>query len=257
MSFITSKHNPTTGLKIYFIRHAESLNNIRCHDNINNYEHLRSHDPELSPRGYEQASQLAQYIRQHEQLGEVSESITYIVHCSAMFRSLLTAQALQKELGINPEIWVDLHEVKGCRELNQGFPGMSRQEISERFPGFIIPEGVTDAGWFLRDDAESEEEGWERSKRVWDRLRHMGDEENYQGKSIIIITHGLFMDFLIGRVCNREIKGGKIYIGPRFVFFNTGYSLVWVKHHKPIVYFLDRIEHLAVMPLMYHEGELE
>ncbi|OMJ77211.1 hypothetical protein SteCoe_23246 [Stentor coeruleus] len=247
MSFITSKHNPATGLKIYFIRHAESLNNIRCHDDLQGYEHLRSHDPDLSPRGYEQASQLAQFIRQHEQLGEVSE-----IHCSAMFRSLLTAQALQKELGINPEIWLIYHEVKGCRELNRGFPGMSRQEITERFPGFIIPDGVTDAGWFLRDDSESEEEGWVRSKRVWDRLRHMGDEEKYQGKSIIIITHGLFMDFLIGRVCNREMKGE-----PRFVFFNTGYSLVWVKHHKPIVYFLDRIEHLAVMPLMYHEGELE
>ena len=41
------------------------------------------------------------------------------------------------------------------------------------------------------------------------------------------------------------------------MFFNTGYSLVWVKKQKPIVHFLDRIEHMAVMPLMYREGELE
>jgi len=57
-----------------------------------------------------------------------------------MFRSMLTCQFLQRELGINPEIWVDLHEIKGCRVKNTAFPGMKRSEIEEKFPGFIIPD---------------------------------------------------------------------------------------------------------------------
>ena len=126
-----------------------------------------------------------------------------------MFRSMLTSQCLQREIGINPEIWVDLHEIKGCRVKNTAFPGMKRSEIEEKFPGFIIPDGITEEGWFTRDRAEKEEEGWERAGKVWQRLKAMSVLEKYQGKSVIIVTHGLFLDFLIGRLCNRKMKGGK------------------------------------------------
>lgn len=128
-----------------------------------------------------------------------------------MHRSLQTSQYLQKELGISPEIWVEIHEVKGCRELNKGFPGLKRSEIEREFPGFGIPDGCSEEGWFLRDDAESEEEGWERAGKVWERLRSMGNMEKYQGKSIIIITHGLFLDYLVGRICGRTMKGGNFH----------------------------------------------
>ena len=174
-----------------------------------------------------------------------------------MYRSLLTSQYLQRELGINPEIWVDVHEVKGCRINNTSFSGLTRNEIRERFSGFIIPEEITDHGWFLNEIPETEEEGWERAGTVWERLKRMSNEDKYQGKSIIIVTHGLFLDFLFGRLCNRSMKGGNIYIEPRFKFFNTGYSLVWIVQNRPIIYFLDRIEHLTATPTIYREGELE
>jgi broad specificity phosphatase PhoE len=127
-----------------------------------------------------------------------------------MHRSLQTSQYLQTELGLNPEIWMELHEVKGCREQNKAFPGLKRSEIERNFPGYVIPEDCTEEGWFLRETAESEEEGWERAGRVWERLRTMANMEKYQGKSIIIITHGLFLDYLAGRICGRAMKGGKI-----------------------------------------------
>ena len=75
MAFITNKHNTATGLKLFFVRHAESTNNIACHDNFEAYEQLRSHDPELSPQGHDQAASLAQYIKQPENLGDICESI--------------------------------------------------------------------------------------------------------------------------------------------------------------------------------------
>ena len=133
---------------------------------------------------------------------------------------------------------------------------MNKTEISEKFPGFIIPDEVTENGWFLREFAESEEEAWERAGKVWERLKRMSHEDKYQGKSIIIVTHGLFLDFLIGKLCNREMKGGKNYLEPRFIFYNTGLSCIWIKQ-KPIVYYLDRIQHLAATPLAYRGGKLE
>lgn len=76
MSFIPSKHSKVSmGLRIYLVRHAESTNNIICHDHIGEYESMRNHDPLLSPTGHEQAQQLAQYIKQHEHLSEICESI--------------------------------------------------------------------------------------------------------------------------------------------------------------------------------------
>jgi broad specificity phosphatase PhoE len=74
MAYILNKHNYDTGLKLFFVRHAESMNNIQCHDNPLEYESMRSHDPLLSPQGYEQAAQLANYIRLHEPVGNLVES---------------------------------------------------------------------------------------------------------------------------------------------------------------------------------------
>ena len=74
MAFVNNKHNVSTGLQIYFVRHAESLNNIRCRDNPEEYETLRFHDPELTPEGYEQAAKLAAFFKYHESHFDVCES---------------------------------------------------------------------------------------------------------------------------------------------------------------------------------------
>lgn len=124
-----------------------------------------------------------------------------------MYRSLLTTRYLQERLSINPEIWVDIHEVKGCRVINTVYPGLKRPEIEAEFPGFLIPEECTENGWFLKDSIESEEEAWNRAGRVWERLMYMSQDERNQGKSVAVVAHGLFLDFLFGRICGREMKG--------------------------------------------------
>ena len=238
---------PHTGLKVYLIRHAESSNNVLCSQDPLHYEDVRDHDPALSPSGEEQAKQLGEFIARHPDKFNLFE-----VHCSAMYRSLLTTEAICKATGMNPEVWVDLHEVKGCRQQGVAYPGKSRSQIESRFPNFKLPSEVTEEGWFLLGREETEEEAWDRAKRVWSRLKEMNEMECYQGKSIAIVSHGMFLDFLLGRLCNRGMKDP-----PRFVFYNTGYSLVWLKKPKTIVHFLDRIEHLAVMPLLYRDGNID
>ena len=57
MEFISYNHNPATGLKLFFVRHAESTTNniVYNDDNFEEYKRLRFDDPELSLKGHEQA----------------------------------------------------------------------------------------------------------------------------------------------------------------------------------------------------------
>lgn len=246
--------HPATGLKVYLIRHAESNNNLAsCSMDREAYEQVREHDPTLSEGGIEEARQLGQYMREHpDKFDNFVDNVFMEIHCSAMTRSLQTADIISKEIGLDPIVWVDIHEVKGCRVKDQAFPGKSRNEILDKFPNFVLPPEVTDHGWFLQDRAETEEEAWDRAGRVWERLTHLSELDEYQGKAILIITHGLFLDFLLGKLCNRSMKGV-----PRFAFYNTGYSLIWMKKPRTVVHYLDRIEHLTVMPLLFRNGEID
>ena len=74
--------------------------------------------------------------------------------CSAMHRSLQTAKPVSAALGLDPEVWVDIHESGGIF-LNHydergivGYPGMTREEIAEEFPNYLLPEEITDHGWW-------------------------------------------------------------------------------------------------------------
>ncbi|CAG9335297.1 unnamed protein product [Blepharisma stoltei] len=246
--------HPHTGLKVYLIRHAESNNNLAsCTMERSEYERIREHDPTLSEGGIEEARQLGQYMKNHpDKFDNFIDQCFAEIHCSAMTRSLQTADIISKEIGLDPIVWVDIHEVKGCRSRGQAYLGKSRGQILERFPNFVLPPEITDEGWYFLGREETEEEAWERAGRVWERLTHLSELDEYQGKAILIVTHGLFLDFLMGRLCNREMKGP-----PRFAFYNTGYSLVWLKKPRTIVHYIDRIEHLTVIPLLYRNGELD
>lgn len=127
-----------------------------------------------------------------------------------MYRSLLTTQYLQQALKLNPEIWPDIYEVRGSRVLNTPNPGLKRSEIETEFPGFLIPEECSESGWFSKDSIESEEEAWERAGSVMNRLINMSQNTEFEGKSIAIVAHGLFFDYLLGRICERAIKGRKL-----------------------------------------------
>jgi len=207
MYFIPAGHSEdSTGLRIYLIRHAESMTNIIPRNSLIDIETIPK-DPSLSPTGHKQAYQLAEFIKHHSQLSKISVILTQLLYCSPMYRSLLTAQYLQQALELEPEIWPDIFEVKGSRVLNTPNPGLKRSEIETEFPGFLIPEECTESGWFFKDSIESEEEAWERAGRVVNRLMDMSHNPNFEGKSIAIIGHGLFFDYLLGRICERTIKG--------------------------------------------------
>jgi broad specificity phosphatase PhoE len=101
------------------------------------------------------------------------------------------------------------------------FRGQTKSQILAQFPDFEVPESVTEEGWFFNDILETDEEALDRANSIWAILSDMSKTEEFAGKTIAIVTHGMFLDFLMGAIMNRPIRGT-----PRFAFFNTGYSLI-------------------------------
>ena len=140
-------------MDLYIIRHAQSTNNALPAE-VELQE--RVCDPLLTELGYRQAEHLAEHLAtgrdgwseaasaDPEAGGSPSAAaygITRLV-CSPMRRTLLTAQPASRTLGLQPEIWLDIHEHGGIYldhgepAGKVGYPGITRPEVHAQFPGY-------------------------------------------------------------------------------------------------------------------------
>ncbi len=154
--------------RILLIRHAQSANNALA-------EYLRVCDPGLTPLGERQATKLATTLKNY--------SIDRLF-CSPFRRSLETTRPIAESLEIYPEIRSDLFEQGGCYSgylpgQERGELGMGRDELSARFPGWLIDARIGTAGWWGKP-YESEFQAIQRASavRTWlegqTDLRHDG-----------------------------------------------------------------------------------
>ncbi|MCB9077514.1 MAG: histidine phosphatase family protein [Anaerolineaceae bacterium] len=194
-------------MKLYIIRHAQSTNNALANqmDRVN--------DPSLTDLGRQQSQILAEHLAtgvDPEYVIGVSEEDTEAdsrqgykidhLYCSAMYRSLLTAQAIGQMLGLTPEVWLDIHEHggifldHGSEKGVVGYPGKTRSEILAEFPTYKLPPTITEEGWW---NPALGKEDWPachgRAIRVYRTLR----ERAATRENIAIVTHGGFMDALM------------------------------------------------------------
>ena len=126
-------------MKLYMIRHAQSVNNALAN------QRDRVCDPTLTELGYQQADILAKHLASGvdpEYVIGVSEEDTAAdsrqgykidyLYCSAMHRSMLTAKPIAAALGLTPELWLDIHEHGGIfldhggEKGVVGYPGKTR-----------------------------------------------------------------------------------------------------------------------------------
>ena len=152
-------------MDLFIIRHAQSTNNalpieVELRDRVR--------DPLLTELGYRQAERVAEHLAtgrdgwseaasaDPEAGGSPSAApygITHLV-CSPMKRTLLTAQPISQALDLRPEIWLDIHEHGGVYldhgepAGKVGYPGITRPEVLAQFPGYRVPEELTDQGWW-------------------------------------------------------------------------------------------------------------
>jgi len=227
-------------MELYLIRHGQSTNNV--------LEDPRDRvcDPPLTALGWEQARRLAYHLATGSRLGtsDGAHSGGYGItrlYCSPMWRALQTTWPVAEALGLAPEVWVDLHEHGGIyldhgdEKGIVGYPGKTRQEILEEFPGYVLPDEITDHGWWTG--------GWEelaacyaRAVKVADRLREWAGRD----ERIALISHGTFMDALLKALLN-QLPGYHLW----YSHFNTGITRIdFLEDGRLRVRYLNRIEHL-------------
>jgi 2,3-bisphosphoglycerate-dependent phosphoglycerate mutase len=214
-------------MRFYFIRHGQSVNNA-IYDATGRSDG-RSEDPVLTETGQRQARLLADFIRAKDAQASANEQkpkrdyfgFTHL-YTSLVLRSVQTGTAVGDALKIPLIAWPEIHETGGIYLEDpdsgeyKGQPGKTRAFFQEHYPRLVLPESLTDEGWWNRP-YESEEERQLRAKNVLEILlgRHAGMDER-----VAIISHGGFYVQLM-----REIFG---VMGEKIWFFlnNTGITRI-------------------------------
>lgn len=240
-------------MQLYIIRHAQSTNNVLAN------QRDRVYDPALTELGQRQAELVAQHlangVNPEYSIGDSVEATTarngkgYKItrlYCSAMHRALLTTQPIGQALGLTPEIWLDIHEHGGIfldhgdERGIVGYPGKRRSEILAEFPSFILPDELTDDGWW---DPERGMEDWvayqERAVKVANTLREWAANSHENGP-IAIVSHGDFINLLLKALTNQRLDWPVYYH-----HYNTGITRIdfWGDGGLSIRH-LNRFDHL-------------
>jgi broad specificity phosphatase PhoE len=237
-------------MQLYIIRHAQSTNNAL--PNMRD----RVCDPTLTDLGFRQAEILAEHLagaahpEQKYGLDAEDTAVDTVrgygierLYCSAMHRAMQTAQPVGRALGLNPEIWLDIHESGGIFLDHRdergvvGYPGKNRAEILVEFPNYVLPDSITEAGWW---DVRNGQEDWPacqaRAIRVAHQLRKWVDSD----ETIAIVTHGGFIDALL-KALTSQLPGNHMF----YHHFNTAITRVDFDAEKRLnMRYLNRIPHL-------------
>ncbi len=127
-------------MELYLIRHGQSANNEGILPRVP--------DPPLTDLGVEQARWAGESLK--------DEGITRL-YCSPMLRTLQTAQMIVDSLDLPPHVFVGLHEWGGIWEAREDgttvqLPGLNRAGMREVCPNVVLPDDVTDQGWWFHED---------------------------------------------------------------------------------------------------------
>lgn len=244
-------------MELFLIRHGQSTNNALGLDITN-----RVADAPLTELGHKQAALVADYLASavhpefvaihHTESAKLEERRGYGItrlYCSAMHRALQTAQPIGKALGIAPQVWVDIHEQGGIYlddPINGGtigYPGMTSTEVKALFGDYVLPDDLTDKGWWNRDfETLSMAQG--RAIRVAEQLRKWaepnGTPYDYSSERIGIVSHGTFLDALLKALFN-QLPGQHVF----YHHYNTAITHIEFRPDGTLeVNFMNRTDHL-------------
>ena len=163
-----------------------------------------------------------------------------------MRRAMQTAKPIGEALNITPEIWIDIHEHGGIwlrkEGITQGYGGMARSAIENEFAGYIIPDAITEAGWWNPDFGEEDIEGCRaRAMRVAKSLKERAKHPKTKKDHVAIVVHGTFIDCLLKAFLNT--LPGEYYF---YWHYNTGITrLDLLEDGRVVVRYVNRVTHLT------------
>ncbi|MEZ4860305.1 MAG: histidine phosphatase family protein [Caldilineaceae bacterium] len=240
-------------MKLFLIRHAQSTNNALAENpvNLEEYTASREAEPPLTEIGLRQAQLLADYLAAtqasdgtQDPKPHVDEGYSFTqLYCSPMLRTLQTAWPISQAMGLQPEVWIDIHEHGG---IFSGDPktdsvvmayGLTRQQMAEQFPRYRLPETLATRGWW-RGGYEEMEECYARAQRVADTLRTWAPERSEA--RIAFVSHGTFLDALIKALLGHDFASQLYY-----THYNTAITRIdFTPRGFLLLRYLNRIEHL-------------
>ena len=226
-------------MELYIIRHGQSTNNAL------GSEVGRSKDPALTDMGGDQAAAVARHLSNGSNPDSALDKRDGYginkLYCSAMLRALQTARPIASALGLQAEVWSPIHEQGGIY-LDEGdgqrvgHPGLTRQEILDQFPNTVVPEDITEMGWWNRG-WESETEAMGRAVAVADTLLERGKTSQ---ERIGMVSHGYFINLLIKALLNQLPAPGLYYH-----HYNTAITRIDFHANGALVLrYLNRVNHL-------------
>lgn len=227
-------------MHLLLIRHAESANNAIWSGDADAFYGSRHHDPELTPRGVEQAARLA------EHLAAGGEGRIDALAASPMTRAVQTAAPAAAALGLPLAIDVDVFEQGGLFTGDPrvpgaavGQPGLGRAALEALSPGCAVPDGVGEDGWW-RAGHEDAETAMLRVDRAAVALR--GRAAATPELRLAVVTHGGFGSMLLATLLGAP---------PRTAWFhlhNTAISHVELAGEETVLHAHNRLAHLGEVP---------
>ena len=219
-------------MQVYLIRHAQSENNVLTHETM----HRRKAEPDLTELGYRQRQLLADFLAQADGL-----EMTHL-YTSAMYRSMLTVEPVAKALGLQPEVWVDLHEKGGMFQRRnghvEGFQGMTRAAILKEFADYRLPAAVSERGWYDVDlGMEPETHSFFRAIKVAQGLRERG----YTDDALGLVSHAGFLDVLLKAIFDQLPSRPHTM---RYYHYNTAITRIDYRESGPALHYMNRVDHL-------------
>ncbi len=240
-------------MRLYFIRHAESANNLvyGTEREVDGHEP----DPEITDTGHQQCRLLGQHMstgntepRRHpDDPKERNHYALSHIYCSLMTRSLLTAQYISASCDIPVQALPDIFEFKGLYGHDDngneiGVAGPARPYFEKRFPEIKLPDSLDGQGWWNRP-VESDALFYQRVSQSLDRIisRH-GDSDD----SIALVVHGDYIDQCLNEILGVERKRQNYATAwvANWVFHNTSVSRLDIVDGSSNVVYLNRIDHL-------------
>jgi 2,3-bisphosphoglycerate-dependent phosphoglycerate mutase len=179
-------------MHLLLIRHGESVNNALYTDTHD--WSARVADPELTPRGQEQAARLA------DRFADGTLPHPHILLTSLMRRAVQTAAPLAEALDLPLQGDLLLHEVHGMYESTEDSPhphaGSPASVLQACSPRLILPSDVGDDGWYHRP-FETPAIAWKRARLVINQLTARYGETDHL---VAAVTHSWFMQYLMRAV---------------------------------------------------------
>ncbi len=217
-------------MELYLIRHGQSTNNEG--------KLPRIADPPLTDIGVKQAHWVGESLK--------DEGITRL-YCSPMLRTLQTAQMVSDSLDLPPHVFVGLHEWGGIWEARGDgtavqLPGLNRAGMREVCPDVVLPDDVSDQGWWFNDGFAGDIEGMCQLSHE-NGLAFIAHLEAHHGNTderVAAVSHGGSGGSLMSAFFGLPPDAGY----SRFTQNNTGVSKLSFTSERRQLQCLNRTSHL-------------